>query len=264
VAKSAHAATIDKAQHAFATTGIYRYRPNITSDEDFKPSEVTRKKKMSDENLEGTEERYSNVDSPLRVDGPDLPTLASPRSPDYIATTRKYNSYYHSSIKPIAKTSVEGKERKKKSQESEILPGTPYKTFIESKEKDKESKMKGKAERQLKGLEEAQKTEKSGSQKIGQGQNLAFPCHPLPHLHQPLVRDVERDSRMTGPVRKLTGMVACGLFQLGRRWQLPVRPLLNLMHAHLYRPRYPRVRILQTFFKTLLQSLHTFPVNFHV
>jgi hypothetical protein len=24
------------------------------------------------------------------------------------------------------------------------------------------------------------------------------------------------------------------------------------------------VRILQTFFKTLLQSLHTFPVNFHV
>jgi hypothetical protein len=39
------------------------------------------------------------------------------------------------------------------------LPGTPYKTFIESIEKEKASKMKGKAERQLKELEEAQKKE---------------------------------------------------------------------------------------------------------
>jgi hypothetical protein len=33
------------------------------------------------------------------------------------------------------------------------LPGTPYKTFIESKGKGKASKMKGETERQLKGLE---------------------------------------------------------------------------------------------------------------
>jgi hypothetical protein len=41
VAKSAHAATIDKAEHAFAAIGIYLYRPNIISDEDFEPSEIT-------------------------------------------------------------------------------------------------------------------------------------------------------------------------------------------------------------------------------
>jgi hypothetical protein len=40
-------------------------------------------------------------------------------------------------ISPIPKASVEGKRCKRKSQESEILPGTPYKTFIESKGKGK-------------------------------------------------------------------------------------------------------------------------------
>jgi hypothetical protein len=58
-AQSAHAATIDKAEHAFAATGIYPYRPNIISDEDFEPSEVTRKDKMPNENLEGTEHYQS-------------------------------------------------------------------------------------------------------------------------------------------------------------------------------------------------------------
>jgi hypothetical protein len=43
VAKTAHAATIDKAEHAFAATGIYLHGLNIISDEDFEPSEVTRK-----------------------------------------------------------------------------------------------------------------------------------------------------------------------------------------------------------------------------
>jgi hypothetical protein len=66
--------------------------------------------------------------------------------------------------------------------------------FIESKEKEKTSKMKGRAERKLKGLEAAEKKEKSGIQKIEQGENLAFPCH----LHQPLVRDAKRYSRITG------------------------------------------------------------------
>jgi hypothetical protein len=49
------------------------------------------------------------------------------------------------------------KQRKRNSQESESLPLTPYKTFIESKEKEKASKMKYVAKRQLNGLEAAQK-----------------------------------------------------------------------------------------------------------
>jgi hypothetical protein len=50
---------------------------------------------------------------------------------------------------------VEGKQPKTKFHESEILPGTPYKTFTERKGKAKTSKMRGKAEQQLKGLEAA-------------------------------------------------------------------------------------------------------------
>jgi hypothetical protein len=44
LAKNAHAATIDKAEHAFAATStlIYPYRPNIMSKADFEPSEITR------------------------------------------------------------------------------------------------------------------------------------------------------------------------------------------------------------------------------
>jgi hypothetical protein len=75
-AKSAHAATIDEAEHAFAATGMYPYRPNIISDEDFEQSEIIQKYKIPDKNLEGAEGEHSNVDSPLRPDGPDLPTPA--------------------------------------------------------------------------------------------------------------------------------------------------------------------------------------------
>jgi hypothetical protein len=92
-ATSAHAATIDKAEHAFAATGIYPYRPNIISDEDFEQSEINRKDKTPDDNLEWTEDGHSNVDSPLRVDGPDLPTPASRRTPDNIVTTRNHCSH---------------------------------------------------------------------------------------------------------------------------------------------------------------------------
>jgi hypothetical protein len=46
--------------------------------------------------------------------------------------------------------------------------------------------MKGRAERQLKGLEATEKKRKIRDQKMG-----------LPHLHQPPVQNVERHSRMT-------------------------------------------------------------------
>jgi hypothetical protein len=49
---------LTRPQHAFAATEIYPYRPNIVSDEDFEPSAITRKEKMPDENLEGTEDGY--------------------------------------------------------------------------------------------------------------------------------------------------------------------------------------------------------------
>jgi hypothetical protein len=53
---------------------------------------------------------------------------------------------------------VEGKQRKRKFQKSEIFSGTPYTNFADSKEKA--SKMNGKSERQQKRLEAAQKREK--------------------------------------------------------------------------------------------------------
>jgi hypothetical protein len=69
VLKSARA-TIDKVEHVFAATGIYPYSPNIISDGDFEPSEITHKGKMSNGILEGTEDEHSNIDSAFRVDGP--------------------------------------------------------------------------------------------------------------------------------------------------------------------------------------------------
>jgi hypothetical protein len=91
-AKSPHAATIDKAEHAFAATGIHPYKPNVTSD-----VVLTRLRsltKMSDENMEGTEDGHSDVDSPL-VDSPYLLTPVSPQKPDNIATARKCYTYKH-------------------------------------------------------------------------------------------------------------------------------------------------------------------------
>jgi ribosomal protein L2 len=64
---------------------------------------------------------------------------------------------------PLPKSSVEGKHSKMKSQESYILSGTPYKKFLEGKEKEKASEMKGKAERRLKSWKQDRKM--SGSLK---------------------------------------------------------------------------------------------------
>jgi hypothetical protein len=49
-------------------------------------------------------------------------------------------------INPLPKSSVEGKQHKRKSQKSEIFSGMPYKQTADSKEKEKTSKIKGKAE----------------------------------------------------------------------------------------------------------------------
>jgi hypothetical protein len=74
--------------------------------------------------------------------------------------------------------------------------------FIERKEIKKASKMKGKAGRKLKFLEAAQKKKekKIRKSKNGQGENGMFPCHLLPHLHQPFVWHVERHWKMSGMV----------------------------------------------------------------
>jgi hypothetical protein len=46
----------------------------------------------------------------------------------------------------LPKASVEDKRRKRKLQVSHILPGTRYKTFIDSKEEENASKIKGRVE----------------------------------------------------------------------------------------------------------------------
>jgi hypothetical protein len=85
-----------------------------------------------------------------------MPTLASPRTPDN--TRILPESTTHTSVEainPLPKVSVEGKQRKRKFEVPEILPGTPNKTFIESNEKEKASKVTGRADWQLKGFEAA-------------------------------------------------------------------------------------------------------------
>jgi hypothetical protein len=58
-------------------------------------------------------------------------------------------------VTPLLKACVKDKRRERKPRESVILFWIPYKTFIESREKEKARKMKGKTKRQLKGLEAA-------------------------------------------------------------------------------------------------------------
>jgi hypothetical protein len=78
-AESAHAATIDKAEYAFGAIGIYPYRESIMPDEDFQASEVAH--------------GHLDVGSRLRVDGPEMLTLASLRTPNNIVTARKCCSH---------------------------------------------------------------------------------------------------------------------------------------------------------------------------
>jgi hypothetical protein len=59
---------------------------------------------------------------------------------------------------------VEGKQRKRKYQKSEILSGTSYNNFADRKEKA--NKMKGKSERQQKRLEAAQEHRRKKNQEV--------------------------------------------------------------------------------------------------
>jgi hypothetical protein len=47
-------AAIEAPKNVFAAIGIYPHKPNIISDEDFEPSETTRRDEMPYENLEDT------------------------------------------------------------------------------------------------------------------------------------------------------------------------------------------------------------------
>jgi hypothetical protein len=72
-------------------------------------------------------------------------------------------------INPLTKVSVEDEQRKRNSGESENFTGKPNKTnttFIEIKEKEKANKLKVRTERQMKGLEAAQKKGKKENREV--------------------------------------------------------------------------------------------------
>jgi hypothetical protein len=114
---------------------------------------------MSHENLEETEVYYSNADSPLPVDDPDLRTHASIRTFDNAPPESTTNTGIEA-INPLPTASAEGNKRKRKSKKSEILFVTPHKNVTENKDKEKASKIKEKAKRQQKRLEAAHKKDK--------------------------------------------------------------------------------------------------------
>jgi hypothetical protein len=137
------AATTDKAEHDFAATGIYPYRPNIITDEDSEPSEITRKGKMPDAPLEGQKTSTEMLTLPsvsmvlLYLHLPLREHLIMELLPQSTTHTRT------EAVNPLPEASVEDKQRKRRPQESDILPGTTYRTCIESKRKEEVSKMKG-------------------------------------------------------------------------------------------------------------------------
>jgi hypothetical protein len=91
---------------------------------------------MLDENLEGSEEGHSNADSHLRIHGPDLPTPVSSRSPDNVATARTSMK----ALNPFPKDSMEGKQRKTNSHQSEISSRASYKNMLKVRENRKQVK----------------------------------------------------------------------------------------------------------------------------
>jgi hypothetical protein len=164
VAKSVHAATTDKAEHAFQVTGAYPYSPNILPDEDFEPSEITREDKMCLMRIRKGRK--------LGVQMLTLPVVSMVQIclhlllPEHVTTYLLPESTTHDSMeaKHPLREATGDKHRKRKPQEPEILSATPYKMFIESKEDEKGSKMKERAERQMKsleGLREKRKTRRS-------------------------------------------------------------------------------------------------------
>jgi hypothetical protein len=130
--------------------------------------------------------------------------------------------------------------------------------------------MKGSAERQLKGLETTQKKKKEKLEVRKLDKVKTFPCHLLPHLHQPLVLDVERHSRMTGS----SAEAVCN----GGVWIVPFRnevagscvtaakfdacALLHIHSEHTRPPRCPNVRILRTTVKNTYVSLQFLCLTF--
>jgi hypothetical protein len=58
-------ATTGKTENAFAAVGIYPYRPDIISDKDFEPSEITRRDNMPDENLKEIEDELQMLTLPF-------------------------------------------------------------------------------------------------------------------------------------------------------------------------------------------------------
>jgi hypothetical protein len=121
------------------------------------PDNVRTETAVTPERTPHTSAEAVNPLSYLPVDDPDIPTPASPRTPDNIPPERTTHTSIEA-INPLPKSSVECKQSKRKSQKSEILSGTPYRKFADSKEKAR--KMKGKSERQQKRLEAAQEKEK--------------------------------------------------------------------------------------------------------
>jgi hypothetical protein len=102
------------------------------------------------------------------------------------------------------------------------------------------------AEQQLKTLEAAQrnKNQEVWSQKMGQGDNWAFPFHPVPHLRQPLVLNMERHSGMSGSSAEAVWNGGMRIVSVGKEASASC-----VMHPHSSPPTCPRMHILQTLFK---------------
>jgi hypothetical protein len=82
---------------------------------------------MPSNDSEGIKDGLSNVDSTLCVDVSDVPTPASPRTHGNVAAISKYCSH-----EPRGRR-LEVKQCEMKYHESESLPETPCRRFIETK-----------------------------------------------------------------------------------------------------------------------------------
>jgi hypothetical protein len=91
------------------------------------------------------------------------------------------------------------------------------------------------------------------------------------HLHQPLVEDMDRHSRMTGSSTEAVWNGGIWIVPVGKEVAASCGNAakfdacaLALHSAHSCPPRCPRVGISITSLEALLQRVHTFLANFYV
>lgn len=125
---------IEKSRRAFEVTGIHPFNPEIFSDEDFAPSEVTFRSENEDQSSEPQPTQDQNDNEEIQAEPVDKPGPSGIQHPSIQVHPKSLDKpgpsrVPPSSISPLPKASSLGK-RKRAGKKSEILSSSPFKNAV--------------------------------------------------------------------------------------------------------------------------------------